>query len=106
MLIELAPYHTRRRGEVVLDDIRQRTKAIPGIYVQVQKQEEGPPSGKDIQIEITGDNRDRLFKVTKQIYDYIDNNVEGVAELEDTRPLPGIEWVIDIDREIAITLWQ
>ena len=101
MLIELAPYHTRRRGEVVLDDIRQRTKAIPGIYVQVQKQEEGPPSGKDIQIEITGDNRDHLFKVTKQIYDYIDNNVEGVAELEDTRPLPGIEWVIDIDREIA-----
>ncbi len=101
LLIELEPFALRRKGEIILDEIRQRAKQIHGIHVQVVKQEEGPPTGKEVQIEITSNNPKKLLQVTGQIVDYIKNNVDGLTELEDSRPLPGIEWVIDIDREIA-----
>ncbi len=101
MLIEMEPYHTRRGGEIILDEVRQRAKLIPGIYVQATKVEEGPPTGKEVQIEITSNNREKLHKVTRQIDSYIKNNVDGLTDFENTLPLPGIEWVIDIDREIA-----
>ena len=50
----------RPLAEEILQDIRDRTSDIAGIYVEAQKQQEGPPTGKDIQIEIGSDFPDLL----------------------------------------------
>jgi multidrug efflux pump len=101
MMIELKPYEERRKGEVILEDIRQQTKSLPGIKVELRKQEDGPPTGKDIQIELTGTDYQKLLTTTAAIRRHLDTEVTGLIDVEDGRPLPGIEWVMNVDREMA-----
>jgi len=101
MTIELDKYEERRKGAIILEEIRQATAILPGINVEVRKRENGPPTGKDIQIELTSDNNEALLATTKFIRDYIDSNDMGLIDVQDSRPLPGIEWVLSVDREMA-----
>ena len=101
MTIELDKYENRRKGAVILEEIRQAAAILPGINVEVRKREDGPPTGKDIQIELTSDNKEALLATTGFIRDYIDNNDMGLIDVQDSRPLPGIEWVLSVDREMA-----
>lgn len=101
MMIELDKYETRRKGAIILEEIRQRSSEIPGITVEVRKREDGPPTGKDIQIELTSDDVDALLRTTDFIRHHVDNTDLGLIDVEDSRPLPGIEWVLTVDREMA-----
>ena len=101
LMIELKPYEERAKGAVILDGIRQQTDKIPGIKVELRKQEEGPPTGKDIQIELTSNNFTQLLAATTKVREHLDRNVDGLIDVEDGRPLPGIEWVMTVDRELA-----
>lgn len=101
LMIELKPYEERAKGAVILDGIRQQTDKIPGIKVELRKQEDGPPTGKDIQIELTSNNFTQLLAATTKIREHLDRNVDGLIDIEDGRPLPGIEWVMTVDRELA-----
>lgn len=101
MMIELKPYEQRRKGAVILEEIRQKAKALPGIKVELRKEENGPPTGKDIQIELTSTDHQKLFDTTALIRSHLDSNVSGLIDIEDGRPLPGIEWVMTVDREMA-----
>ena len=74
---------------------------MPGIKVEVRKQENGPPTGKDIQIELTSTDYQKLLATTGFIRDHLEKNVDGLIDIEDGRPLPGIEWVMTVDREMA-----
>ncbi len=101
MMIELDKYETRRKGAIILEEIRQRSSEIPGITVEVRKREDGPPTGKDIQIELTSNDVDALLRMTDFIRHHVDNTDLGLIDVEDSRPLPGIEWVLSVDREMA-----
>ena len=101
LLIEFKPYEERRKGAVILEEIRQKTAPLPGIKVEVRKQENGPPTGKDIQIELTSTDYQKLLATTGFIRDHLEKNVDGLIDIEDGRPLPGIEWVMTVDREMA-----
>jgi multidrug efflux pump len=99
--IELAPYEERRQGAVILEEIRDRTRGMPGINVEVRKREDGPPTGKDVQIQLSSNDPVALRAVTQKIRDHLAENVDDLIDIEDTLPLPGIEWVLKIDREQA-----
>lgn len=101
MMIELKPYEERRKGAIILEEIRQNTKSIPGIKVELRKQEDGPPTGKDIQIELTSTDYQKLLATTALIRSHLDSEVGGLIDVEDGRPLPGVEWVMAVDREMA-----
>lgn len=100
--VELEDWRTRDRPmKEVLDDIRARTSVIPGIKTQVIKRQDGPPTGKDIQIELGSRHAELLAPTIAKFSDYMINQTDGLIEIDDTRPLPGIEWEIKVDREQA-----
>jgi len=99
--IELAPYEERRPGAIILDEIRDRTINLPGINVEVRKREDGPPTGKDVQMQLSSRDPLVLRAMTQKVRDHLSNNVEDIIDIEDSLPLPGIEWVLNIDREQA-----
>ena len=66
--------------------------------------EQGPPTGKDIQIQLSSSNRASLYKKAKDLRVWIDQNVEGIRDLQDTLPLAGIQWEIDVDESRAAML--
>src|SRR5881227_2394336 len=54
--VELKPYGQRRRGDVILEEIRKKTANVPGIKVEVRKPDSGPATGKDIMIDVNSDD--------------------------------------------------
>ncbi|NTW23611.1 MAG: efflux RND transporter permease subunit [Lentimicrobium sp.] len=85
-----------------LDQIRDEVKGIPGVEISTEKNRAGPPTGKPINIEITGENLDDLIKDAAAFQNYLDSiQIPGVEELksdfQDNKP----EIAIIIDRERA-----
>ena len=100
MMIELNPVQERRHADILREEILKKTSSIPGIFVEAYKIERKPESGKDIQLELTSSNNIELAKVTEKLSNKL-KTMDGVIEVDDTRSLPGIEWVIKVDRELA-----
>ena len=99
--IELLDFEKRRKAREIFDEIIENTRDIAGINVEIRKVEGGPPTGKNIRLEVTSANYENAFEATKQIRSYFDNNLDGIRDIEDTRPLPGVEWTVNVDREKA-----
>lgn len=98
--IELKDWDVRPSATEILETIRKRTENISGIHVETQKQEEGPPSGKAIQIEIGSRFPETLSKAVEQVLAVIEADPDTI-DIEDSRPLPGIEWELQVDRAQA-----
>ena len=88
-------------GWEILEEVRVRTADLAGIGVDVQELEDGPPVGKPVQIQFSGEDKALLGPVVARVRDYLDNEVEGLRDIEDTRSLPGIEWKLSVDRAQA-----
>ena len=100
MMIELKPVHERRHADILRQEILEKTSILPGVIVESYKVERKPESGKDIQIELTSSNNFQLTKVTESISNKL-KSMNGIMEVDDTMSLPGIEWIINVDRELA-----
>ncbi|MBK7360573.1 MAG: efflux RND transporter permease subunit [Saprospiraceae bacterium] len=87
----------------VLDSLREEFKTgIPGAEISVEKENNGPPVGKPISIEITGDDFDALDKISRQLMKGIEaNKIEGIDGLKSDLQISKPEIVIDIDEEKA-----
>ncbi|MEQ9566281.1 MAG: efflux RND transporter permease subunit, partial [Pseudomonadales bacterium] len=101
VLLELL--HSRDReltSTESLDKVRAHTSDIPGIIVQVNKIENGPPVGKDVQIELSSIDRELLHNVAGKVRSHLDS-MPGLIDVEDTLSLPGIEWQFFVDKAAA-----
>ena len=98
--LELAPWGTRRNGDEILADINDKIKNIPGIITELSEQKDGPQQGKPIQIRVEARTWEDLQLTTAKIRNHMDS-VEGLTNVDDTRPLPGIEWVLEVDQAQA-----
>ncbi|HNP99999.1 MAG TPA: efflux RND transporter permease subunit, partial [Bacteroidia bacterium] len=95
----------KRNGESTreyLETIRKAVKGIPGAEITVAQEQGGPPVGKPVNIEISGDNLDDLVQNSRGLKRYLDSlKIEGVEELrsdlQDQKP----QLVVNIDRERA-----
>ena len=66
---------------VTEQEIRRRVKDIPGAKITIARQEEGPPTGAPINIEIAGDN----FEVLGQISEEVVKLIEKIPFVQDIR---------------------
>ena len=65
-----------------MEIIRQRVRNIPGAKITVAEQEEGPPTGSPINIEIAGDDFEILGRIAKTIREMI-ANIPYVVDIRD-----------------------
>jgi multidrug efflux pump len=98
--LELSPWYARGPGEEILDQIEQRITSIPGVLAEIRRQKDGPQQGKPIQLEITSNNWADLNRAAEIARVHFDAT-PGLINIDDTRPLPGIDWRIDVDRAAA-----
>lgn len=94
-----------RRGIMtsdVMEEIRKIVKGIPGIQVTVDKNNDGPPTGKPINIEIIGDDYNALIAQAENIKGYINSkNIGGIEELKLDVEVGKPEYLIQVDRKKA-----
>lgn len=98
--LQLIDWEQRRTANEILDDVRQRTAGLAGLVVEPEVQESGITSGKPIQIELSAADTTLLPLAVQQIRDGMEE-LGGFIDVSDSRPLPGIDWRIEVNREIA-----
>jgi len=80
---------------------RDAISELPGLKAEVSTIEMGPPVGKEIQIELSGEDLELLFAEGSRVRDFMANQMTGLIDIDDTMPVPGIEWEIEVDRARA-----
>ncbi len=90
---EVAPEYD---GNFVLEELSAQLATIPGIVVELAALEQGPASAKPVHLRIKGDSWEDLTSATLAAREAFDTT-PGLIKIEDTMPLPGIDWQIDVD---------
>ena len=86
----------------MLNKIRDNVKGIAGTEITVEQESGGPPTGKPISIEISGDNFEDLAKTATNLKQYLgEQGIAGIEELKSDLVTNKPEITIDIDREAA-----
>ncbi|MEE9388729.1 MAG: efflux RND transporter permease subunit [Paracoccaceae bacterium] len=103
--IEMAPWETRKDnpeldGDVVMAGLNARLAEIPGIRTESLSLSRGPASGKPVQLRLKSENWNNLLDAVTTVREKIET-MDGLADVEDTLPLPGIDWQINVDVEKA-----
>lgn len=88
-------------GFEVEDAYREAISNIPGVRAEIATPEQGPPVGKELQLEFYGEDLDGLISSARRVRDHIENEMTGLIDIDDTTPVPGIEWEITVDRARA-----
>ena len=85
-----------------LQKIRDAVKNIKGAEISVDQEQNGPPTGKPINIEVAADDFDLLVKTANEVHRYLNQQqVPGVEELKSDFQADKPEILINIDREKA-----
>jgi multidrug efflux pump len=98
--VEFVDWQQRRKAKEIIKEIRQRTENIPGVIIEIIKQEGGPGEGKPIKIEVSATDANLLIPTTAELVTGL-QQIKGLVDIEDNRPLPGIDWKIEVDRTQA-----
>ncbi len=105
MQIETIPWKDRMLepdldGNVVLSRLEESLSGLPGIEIEILELSRGPASAKPVHLRISGQNWDQLVDVTQEMRTVF-NQTDGLVQIEDTLPLPGIDWQVDVDVALA-----
>ncbi|MBO3272785.1 efflux RND transporter permease subunit [Hymenobacter defluvii] len=85
-----------------MNKIREVVKGIPGAEISVDKEASGPPVGKEIAIEVAGDDYPTLAKLSKKVTRYVDSlNIGGIEQLRSNLEDRNPEIAVDINRTRA-----
>ena len=88
------------RGDEIAKSIRTRIGEIPGLQIEVRKPQGGPPTGKDLQVQLLSRDPAALDRAANLVKTKFAQDRQ-LIELEDNRTSPGIEWNLTVDREAA-----
>jgi multidrug efflux pump subunit AcrB len=85
-----------------MEVIRDLVVKYPGVLITVDKQRNGPPVGKAVNIEFVGENYEQLIDFVGETQEYLNGlNIAGVEELKTDLSLGSPEVILNIDREKA-----
>jgi multidrug efflux pump subunit AcrB len=102
--VTFVPY--RERGGVstreIMEEIRQEVRGIPGVKVSVDQNANGPATGKPINLEISGEDIDRLVTLGDDVTNYINQQgIPGIEQLSADIKIGKPELLVKVDREAA-----
>ncbi len=87
-------------GDLVLERLETALADIPGIKTEILNLSRGPASGKPVYLRIRGDNWEDLQTAATTVRTKFDAT-PGLKDAEDTLPLPGIDFQINVDVQKA-----
>jgi multidrug efflux pump subunit AcrB len=100
VVLDFKDFHDRSRpSSEIIKEVRQKIlKAIHGAEVQVEKEEEGPPTGPPINIEISGEDIHMLGELSARARKII-KDIPGLVDLKDNFVKGKPEIRVRVDKE-------
>ncbi|PVY78903.1 multidrug efflux pump [Tamilnaduibacter salinus] len=102
--LEFVDWEQRPPAESILAGLSDRLKDLPGVRLQFLTQSGGPSAGKPVVYEVYGEREGASTAALVQGVDHIRQGmavVGGFTDLEDDRPLPGVEIQLEVDHREA-----
>ncbi|MGQ3131867.1 MAG: efflux RND transporter permease subunit [Flavobacteriales bacterium] len=86
----------------ILEDIRESVKGETQAIITVEKNRDGPPVGKPIQLEVAGKDYDTLVKTTENILKYLNaSNIPGPDKLKMDLETGKPEIILHVNKDAA-----
>ncbi|MEF2144090.1 MAG: efflux RND transporter permease subunit [Desulfovibrionaceae bacterium] len=103
--MDFRDFHLRSRpSPEVADEIRGRLdELMKGVEVRVEKEQNGPPTGKPINLEISGDDMGELGRIAEDVRKRI-KEIPGLIDLKDDYVSGKPEIRVDVDKEKSALL--
>jgi multidrug efflux pump len=95
--LQLVDWEARRPAARILEEVRDRTADIAGVHIETQTPRAGPGAERPISVEVSSRFPERIEPAVARIRAVMDE-MDGLQDVEDSRPLPGIEWQLTVDR--------
>lgn len=98
--LNLVDWQLRKHANDVLIEVRERLANMPGLDIEISKDENGPQQGKDLQIQLSSRFPELIGPTALKIRKALEENGSFTA-IGDTAPKPGIEWQLKVNRSDA-----
>ena len=105
--IEFVPWEERQTmtesvkdSRFIIETLEDILVEIPGIRTDTTLVAQGPQQGKPLNLRLKSSTWEDLLVKTQIVKDKFEET-KGLVFVEDTRPLPGIDWQIDLDLDKA-----
>ena len=87
-------------GKSILAEVESRVAGIPGMDAEILNLDIGPATGKPVFLRISGSRFEDMQEAVDILMTKFRSDDE-LIKIEDTTPLPGIDWEIEVDVEEA-----
>lgn len=86
----------------VMKELSSNLTGMPGVDITVDKNRDGPPMGRPINIEISGEDFDQLLSISEDVQKIIDDEkIAGIEGLKVDLELNKAELLVNIDRDMT-----
>lgn len=93
-------YRNGKSTTEAMEAVRDGIQGYPGVSVTVAKNVDGPPAGKPVTIEITGDEFTTLVDIADRMKNFInESGIMGIEKLKYDLETGKPELIVDLDRE-------
>ena len=97
---EFVDWRLRRRASLIMDEIREKTRDIPGVMIEVTKPRAGPATGKPVTIQLSAYDPAVLPDAARKAAALLRARTD-TRDVDDGLPLPGIDWRLEVDKAEA-----
>lgn len=98
--MDFLDWREREPAEQILHKIRQLTADLPGVGVQIEKQQSGPGEARPIQIQISADQPEDLLPNLQKVKQLMEQQ-GSFTDIASDAPMPHVEIRVEVNREQA-----
>lgn len=94
-------WQERPSSSIIANNVREYFKDSYGYTVEVRESRGGPTSGKELQLELSSNNKNNLYNSVEELTEKF-KELGYITDIENDLPLSGMQWEFDIDRQLAV----
>lgn len=98
--LNLVDWRLRPHSDEILKETQRRLAGMPGLDIEIAPDQNGPQSGKDLQIQLSSRFPELLDEATLKVRTALEESTTFTS-ISDTASKPGIEWQLKVDRSNA-----
>ena len=100
----LEPSQRDISGFEIMDQLKDSTKDLPGIAVEVEADLGGPSFNTPIELDIFGNTEEDVNNAVNKIENYMRNEMNGLNNIFSSKAYPSVEWSVEVDKQKAAQL--
>ncbi len=101
IFVEMTPPEKREQSlSEIIDELKSEFGELPGVDVVFRQREEGPPTGTDIAIRVSGDNLEQIKSFSQIVADQL-ASIDGTDSIRNDFRVGRPQVIVEVNRDLA-----